>query len=77
PNTDKKKALEMTERLRQLCEKHSFTYNDKTIHITFSAGITSTTSDISPKDLIAQVDALLYKAKEEGRNRICVRNTNS
>ena len=73
PNTDEKKALEMTERLRQLCEKHSFTYNDKTIHITFSAGITSTTSDISPKDLIAQVDALLYKAKEEGRNRICVR----
>ncbi len=74
PNTDEKKALEMTERLRQICEKHSFTYNDKTIHITFSAGITSTTaSDISLKEFIAHVDAMLYKAKEEGRNRICVR----
>jgi len=73
PNTDEKKALEMTERLRQLCQKHSFTYNDQTIHVTFSAGIISTTADISPKELIAQADAMLYKAKEEGRNRICVR----
>lgn len=73
PNTDAQKAFEMTDRLRQICEKHSFTYNDLTIHVTFSAGITATrSSEISPKELISQVDAMLYKAKEEGRNRICV-----
>ena len=73
PNTDAQKAFEMSDRLRQICGKHPFTYNDVTIHVTFSAGITATRSpDVSPREFIAQVDAMLYKAKEEGRNRICV-----
>ena len=78
PNTDSQKAFEMTDRLRQICAKHSFTYNGQTIHATFSAGVTSTrSSDISPREFIAQADAMLYKAKEEGRNRICIRKEGS
>ncbi len=73
PNTDAQKAFEMADRLRQICEKHPFTYNNITIQVTFSAGITATKSpNVSPREFITQVDAMLYKAKEEGRNRICI-----
>jgi len=74
PNSDASNAYEMTDRLRQLCEKHPFTYKDQTIHVTFSAGVAATKSpDISQKEFISRVDAMLYKAKEEGRNKVCVR----
>lgn len=38
--------------------------------ITFSGGIAEVTEDIDPRSALVRADAALYRAKEEGRNRI-------
>lgn len=71
PTSNAKKAYEMTERLRSLCEHHEFLYKDKPISVTFSAGVIVVNNpDTSPKEIISRVDKLLYYAKEHGRNQV-------
>jgi diguanylate cyclase len=38
--------------------------------ITFSAGIAEVTEDTDPRSALARADAALYRAKQEGRNRV-------
>jgi diguanylate cyclase (GGDEF)-like protein len=40
-------------------------------HITISGGVTARDTAARPEDLVARADALLYQAKQTGRNRIC------
>jgi len=61
--------LRLVERLRMSIEKHSF-HNHA--HLTVSGGVAQYPNDGSEvTDLIAAVDARLYRAKSTGRNRIC------
>lgn len=41
-------------------------------HITFSIGATAVTAQDSPDSAFQRADALLYQAKHQGRNQICV-----
>lgn len=72
PNCGSKKAVEVAERVRSNYKKHEFSIsNDHKIKVTISIGIASfpeTTDDI--KALVRKADKALYKAKENGRNRI-------
>lgn len=61
-----------SERLRRLIETHSFVFDEKKIPVTASAGVATFTSQNlkSADDLIKEADRFLYKAKNNGRNRV-------
>ncbi|MEW4371203.1 GGDEF domain-containing protein [Paenibacillus kandeliae] len=64
-------AQQTAEHLRRLVEQHSFPLlNGKQLHITISIGI-ATFPAIEAEQLLEQADQALYRAKHEGRNRVC------
>ncbi len=74
PNTDSYMAKQVAERIRQAVSAHQFLKEEKPTTMTISAGI-STYPDqqgeiINDNDLIKAADAALYKAKDQGKNRI-------
>ncbi len=59
------------ERLREKISKHVFIYNGTKVNVTVSIGVSCNFKDIeNQKDLIACADKALYKAKQDGRNRL-------
>ncbi|HDZ27793.1 MAG TPA: diguanylate cyclase, partial [Candidatus Aminicenantes bacterium] len=67
----------MAERLRQVVSQMEIEEQNKTIKVTASFGATGFDTDtddekISPDAIINRADEHLYKAKREGRNRVCV-----
>ncbi len=74
PETPLRIAVEVAERIRSTIEKHNFTYDQTQIPVTISIGICSLDSSTkNSDDLIALADKALYDAKNQGRNRVCVR----
>lgn len=76
PNAEQSGALALAERLRQAVEVTDFKYKDIIIKITISAGV-ATLSQQAGQDIAAVRDALLdqadkalYRAKNNGRNRV-------
>ncbi len=61
-------AYELAEKIRLKIEKTSFMYNEQTIFITASFGISSEMYDINK--LLVQADEFLYQSKDSGRNTI-------
>lgn len=72
PNTRTENALIACERFREMVSRHQFKYNSSQLQVTISIGIASfnASDQETPADLIANADKALYKAKEEGRNRV-------
>jgi len=70
PNTRANGALKLATKLNKLVREHSFQYDSKTIPITISLGITSVSYSDSYHSIIQRCDEALYKAKENGRNRV-------
>lgn len=70
PETDKKTALFIAERLRGLIEAHKFP--ELSITVTSSFGVSSTEDHPSEtlEELMEEADKALYHAKETGRNRV-------
>jgi diguanylate cyclase (GGDEF)-like protein len=56
--------------IRQKVEAYDFTCNQTDIHVTISFGVAQYHNDDNLKALIKRADDALYKAKENGRNRI-------
>ena len=67
-------AVDVAERIRTAIEKNAFTFEENNIPVTISIGVAAydSTSQI-PEDLIQLADKALYEAKNQGRNRVCVR----
>jgi diguanylate cyclase (GGDEF)-like protein len=60
------------ERIRAAIEAHRFTLDDVSIRVTISIGVaTAPRHGKSVKELVVAADRALYRAKEEGRNRVC------
>jgi len=67
PNTNVEEAKEIAEKLRKIIENNEFpTVGQKTISI----GVSSYKDNLSLNDLIKNADEALYKAKNNGRNRV-------
>jgi diguanylate cyclase (GGDEF)-like protein len=64
-------ARAVAERLRQKVENHKFVFDQQTIQITISIGLSSLVNpDTELDDLISRADHSLYAAKDAGRNRV-------
>jgi len=74
PDTDLLQAEILAHRLWQKVQEQRFVHGDHVIHITVSLGVASTgTLDVLQKeDLIRAADAALYRAKDAGRNHLCI-----
>ena len=72
PQRTKAEALVLAEELRQSVEAQAFVLRRETTHVTLSFGVATFPEDGLVKDeLLKQVDDYLYRAKREGRNRVC------
>lgn len=72
PNTNIDSAQELAQRMRKVIDEHYF----ETIkHITVSVGVIASNKNESGVDMLKRVDVALYKAKNEGRNRVCTVQT--
>jgi len=72
PNTTKAEAHSIAERIRKHIEELSLTINKKQIKVTASFGIADLNNETSIDELINSADIQLYKAKDSGRNKVCL-----
>lgn len=74
PETCLEEAAEWAENLRKLVEAAKFAFEEAVIAITISLGVATFESDISweqpETDLIDAADQMLFRAKQQGRNRV-------
>lgn len=74
PDTDIHSAVKIAERIRQKIQDLKIEHKKSTVSefVTASFGVTTVrySPEVSPVEIIAMADKLLYKAKVSGRNRI-------
>ncbi|MGH7889138.1 MAG: GGDEF domain-containing protein, partial [Thermodesulfobacteriota bacterium] len=71
PNTDKKGAMVVAEKLKQKVGRASLKFKGEEFNITLSIGISTYPDNASTKDsLVEKADQALYEAKSLGKNRI-------
>ncbi|MDP8299970.1 MAG: sensor domain-containing diguanylate cyclase [Candidatus Tantalella remota] len=69
---DKEKAIKLAEDIREEIGKAAVTLRRKKYFVTVSVGVAMFPADAKLReDLIWEADRCLYKAKSEGKNRIC------
>lgn len=67
-------AVDVAERIRSTIEKHNFHIDSQPIPVTISLGISTLDSTTkTSEDLLSTADKALYDAKNQGRNRVCIR----
>ena len=76
PGTDEEGARVLCERLRTRIASQPFelttTEGNETVEVTVSLGLWTGDGDQSPRQILQQADQALYRAKSEGRNRVCL-----
>jgi diguanylate cyclase (GGDEF)-like protein len=70
PNTAKDQAVRILNRMRAIVSELDWTAISGELNLTMSAGICSVRQADSADDILARVDAALYRAKDAGRNRV-------
>lgn len=70
-NTDLDAAMQVACALRAKIENSAYLYENETLRVTISAGVATFRPGNSANDFVARADAMLYRAKQEGRNRVC------
>ncbi|MFH1155213.1 MAG: GGDEF domain-containing protein [Pseudomonadota bacterium] len=71
PETNGDGALIVAEKIRQTIEKIEFIYREETVKVTVSIGATQVREgDATSADIFDRADVAVYKAKEQGRNRV-------
>jgi len=73
PETDCKGAKVAAEKIRQTIEKIEFIYKKEKVRVTISIGVSqSREGDKNHQQIFERSDIAVYKAKEQGRNRVLV-----
>jgi diguanylate cyclase (GGDEF)-like protein len=74
PSSDSQGAAAVAERLRQSVAALSFSLDGQLVRITCSIGVHTVDSvaDTTPGQALARADQALYRAKQEGRDRVVV-----
>lgn len=73
PDTQWQGAMTFAERLRREIEQQVFEHGLLQLQVTVSVGVSLArgTDAVEPEHLMQEADRSLYRAKAEGRNRIC------
>ncbi|AWB59587.1 GGDEF domain-containing protein [Colwellia sp. Arc7-D] len=73
PNTGLTGANDVAERIRKAIASNAIEYQDKNINATVSIGVAVMDEyDTRYEDIISRADIALYKAKNSGRNQVCL-----
>ena len=70
PDTDIGRAVAIAERLRSAVQGSRFNHAGTPIQVTASFGVAECRDDDTPETLLGRADAMLYQAKDAGRNRV-------
>lgn len=70
PKTPLGKATDLAETIRGRIAASNMSYDQHLIHLTVSVGVVQRRPEESSQPLLSRVDALLYKAKRTGKNRV-------
>ena len=70
--TDLAGARLLAERIRENIQNTPCQCSGANIDLTVSAGVSAYRREDSPLSLFARADQALYRAKQEGRNRVCI-----
>ena len=77
PETNIEGAIIPVQRLRRSVEDYDFNYNGVKAKVTVSIGLTMNYAEFNtPADMLKSADEALYRAKEEGRNRVILYESN-
>lgn len=72
PETDKGGAILVGERIVNSINRSEFKVFDEHIHVTISVGVATYPENALNSDMLLETaDKALYKAKQEGRNKVC------
>ncbi len=71
PETEIGKAEQFAERIRGMIEKTEFEFDGRSVPVTMSVGVACLSSGMHRDRLVQAADEALYRAKAEGRNRVC------
>lgn len=75
PNTEKKDAAILAERIRSAVEQESCQIQKQIIHVTVSIGVSSFCEEASTLEaILREADHSMYLAKKQGRNRVVVQD---
>ncbi|WP_181902673.1 ligand-binding sensor domain-containing diguanylate cyclase [Lysobacter soli] len=72
PDTSLEEAIAICERMQHAFETHASWAGVDGLRVTFSVGIAQCRFDDTPARLLERADAAMYRAKNQGRNIICV-----
>ncbi|MBN2027077.1 MAG: sensor domain-containing diguanylate cyclase [Actinobacteria bacterium] len=68
-NVDSGSLLSVAEKLRRMVEQSSITWDSQNIRVTVSIGGTLALQSDSVESIVRRADELMYRSKQEGRNR--------
>lgn len=71
PETSLEEATAFADRIRSAVEAEPFDHEGSCVHATVSIGVAALRADETMASLIGRADAAMYRAKNEGRNRVC------
>ncbi len=76
PSTNKNQAFILAERIRKTIEENIFIYNNTTINVTISIGVSEFNycDNKNIFDILKEADTAMYNAKSQGRNKVVLYN---
>ncbi len=71
PETQQAGGVSIADNLRRRIDAHKFVFESETIRVTVSMGVAEQGESLDVLAFIKASDELLYRAKREGRHRVC------
>ncbi len=71
PSTELNSAIEFANKIKDIIANFKFIYKNERIDVKVSIGVSERKLNSSLQETVKKADEMLYKAKKEGRNRVC------